>query len=414
MPFLLPLAKAVLAISAMLLVLDLVLLYLPKPKLSCQRTLHPVFSLGDPNEVELQLDNKSRIYLNLEVYDEIPAQFQQRDLQHRLALPAYSETTAHYQLTPFTRGVFQFGHVSTLVATRIGLVQRRLLLAHPVSVDVYPSIVQMRQYELRALRHSSQLLGIKKMRRIGHSYEFEQIKNYVEGDDYRSVNWKASSRHNSLMVNQYEDEKSQQVYCVIDKSRVMKMPFGGLSLMDYAINTTLAISNIILKKQDKAGLLTFSDVMGSTLKADRSSSQLQRIMDALYRERERPGEANYELLYEAVRRLVGARSLLVLFTNFESNYALDRVLPTLRRLNAAHLLVVVFFENTEIHELAEQPLKRSSDLFKQTVARQFIHEKKEMVVRLRQYGIQAILTRPQELTMNTINKYLELKSRGLI
>ncbi len=414
LPLLLPLAKALLAILGMLLVLDLVLLYLRRPSVSCHREVHPVFSLGDPNDVALHIENRSPLHLSLEIYDELPPQFQQRDLQLRKAMPPYSGATHQYDLTPLSRGVYSFGHVSTLVATRIGLVQRRLLLAHPVSVDVYPSIVQMRQYELRALRHSSQLLGIKKMRRIGHSYEFEQIKNYVEGDDYRSVNWKASSRHNSLMVNQYEDEKSQQVYCIVDKSRVMKMPFGGLSLMDYAINTTLAISNIILKKQDKAGLLTFSDVMGSTLKADRSSSQLQRIMDALYRERERPGEANYELLYEAVRRLVGARSLLVLFTNFESNYALDRVLPTLRRLNAAHLLVVVFFENTEIHELAEQPLKRSADLFRHTVARQFIHEKKEMVVRLRQYGIQAILTRPQELTLNTINKYLELKSRGLI
>jgi uncharacterized protein (DUF58 family) len=413
-PLLLPLAKALLAIVVMLVVLDLVLLFVRKPQVTCQRELHPVFSLGDPNAVLLHFENRSRQHLTLEVYDEIPPQFQQRDLRHDVGLPASGAHTIRYELTPFTRGAYSFGHVSTLVASRIGLMQRRLRLAHPVSVDVYPSIVQMRHYELRALRSSTQQLGIKKMRRIGHSYEFEQIKNYVEGDDYRSVNWKASSRHNTLMVNQYEDEKSQQVYCIVDKSRVMKMPFGGLSLMDYAINTALAISNIILKKQDKAGLLTFSDVMGSTIKADRSTAQLQRIMDALYRERERPGEANYELLYEAVRRLVGARSLLVLFTNFESNYALDRVLPTLRRLNAAHLLVVVFFENTEIQELADQPLRRSGDIFKQTVARQFIQDKKEMVARLRQYGIQAILTRPQDLTLNTINKYLELKSRGLI
>jgi uncharacterized protein (DUF58 family) len=104
----------------------------------------------------------------------------------------------------------------------------------------------------------------------------------------------------------------------------MRMPFEGLSLMDYAINTTLAISNIILKKQDKAGLLTFSDVMGATLKAERDTSQLNRILESLYREKERPGESNYELLYEAVRRLISARSLLILFSNFESSYALER------------------------------------------------------------------------------------------
>jgi uncharacterized protein (DUF58 family) len=194
----------------------------------------------------------------------------------------------------------------------------------------------------------------------------------------------------------------------------MKMPFEGLSLMDYAINTTLAISNIILKKQDKAGLLTFSDVIGATLKAERDTGHLNRILEALYREKERPGESNYELLYEAVRRLIGVRSLLILFTNFESMYALERALPTLRRLNRFHLMVVVFFENTEIRRLASEEVKKTADIYRQTVAKQFLQEKKEMVQQLRQYGIQAILTKPQDLTLSTINKYLELKSRGLI
>ena len=99
------------------------------------------------------------------------------------------------------------------------------------------------------------------MRRIGHSYEFEQIKNYVRGDDYRSINWKATSRRGHLMVNQYEDERAQQVYNIIDKSRSMKMPFNGMSLLDYAINTSLVISNVALQKHDRAGLMTFSDKM---------------------------------------------------------------------------------------------------------------------------------------------------------
>ena len=413
-PALLPLAKAVFAMAVLLVLVELALLLVRPLQVTCKRILNPVFSLSDPNKVSLFLNNNSSLYLQMEVYDEIPVQLQIRDLRFDRALPAHTATMIDYELTPYTRGVYAFGVVNVLVCTRLGLVQRRLKLAAPENVDVYPSIIQMKQYGLRALRSIAHEVGIKKMRRIGHSYEFEQIKNYVEGDDYRSVNWKASGRHNTLMVNQYEDEKSQQVYCIVDKSRAMKMPFNGLSLMDYAINTTLAIANIILKKQDKVGLLSFSDVIGSTIKADKSAAQLQRVMDALYREKERPGESNYELLYQGVRRLVSGRSLLLLFTNFESTYALERVLPTLRRLNGAHLLVVVFFENTEIQELSKQPLRRSADIFKQTVSRQFLNEKKEMVSQLRQYGIQSILTRPEDLTLNTINKYLELKSRGLI
>jgi uncharacterized protein (DUF58 family) len=155
-----------------------------------------------------------------------------------------SSYTAEYPLRPVSRGVYAFGCTNVFLRSELKLIERRLRFGKKEEVAVYPSIIQMRKYELRAMRQIANEAGIKKMRRIGHSYEFEQIKNYVQGDDFRSINWKASGRRASLMVNQYEDEKSQQVYCIIDKSRAMRMPFEGLSLMDYAINTSLAISNI--------------------------------------------------------------------------------------------------------------------------------------------------------------------------
>lgn len=412
--WLFPLAQVFFVFLLALVLADGLLLYAKKPSISCERSLNPVFSLSDPNHVRLRLENRGRLHLSLSIADELPEQFQVRDFEVNLALPAGQSRIIENQWTPLTRGIYAFGDTHVFARTRIGMIERRIVFPSAQSVSVYPSIVQMKCYELRAIRHIAHETGIKKMRRIGHSYEFEQIKNYVQGDDFRSVNWKASSRHGTLMVNQYEDERSQQVYCLVDKSRNMRMPFEGLSLMDYAINTSLAISNIIIKKQDKAGLLTFSDVIGTVLKAERDSSQLNRILESLYKEKERPVEANFELLYEAVRRLIGVRSLLLLFTNFESSYALDRALPILRRLNRQHLLVVVFFENTEIRKLAEEPVRSTAEVYRQTVARQFLYDKSEMVAKLRQYGIQAVLTKPQDLTLNTINKYLELKSRGLI
>ncbi len=409
-----PFAQTAFAIGVALVVTDIALLYARRPDVVCLREVSPVLSLSDPNPVKIYLENRGRLHLHLTVVDELPAQFQRRDFEVRWELQPGASYLIEHQLRPVSRGVFSFGNINLFAATRLGLVERRMIFRQPQDVDVYPSIIQMKRYELRAMRQISHDTGVKKMRRIGHSYEFEQIKNYVPGDEYRSINWKASGRRGTLMVNQYEDERSQQVYCIVDKSRVMRMPFDGLALMDYAINTALAISNIILKKQDKAGLLTFADVIGATIKAERDTGQLHRILESLYRERERPGESNYELLYEAVRRLIGARSLLLLFTNFESSYALERALPTLRRLSRFHLLVVVFFENTEIRRLTQEDVHKTADIYRQTVARQFLQEKKEMVNKLRQYGIQAILTKPQDLTLNTINKYLELKSRGLI
>ena len=159
---------------------------------------------------------------------------------------------------------------------------------------------------------------------------------------------------------------------------------------------------------------TFSDIIGTTIKADRKPTQLNKILLALYKEKERNLEANYELLYHSARKLIKGRSLLMLYTNFESMYALERVLPILRKINILHLLVVVFFENTEIIDFAKLKVNTTQDIYHQTIAQKILNEKSQMVQKLRQYGIQAILTKPEDLSVNSINKYLELKSRGLI
>jgi len=255
---------------------------------------------------------------------------------------------------------------------------------------------------------------VKKMRRLGNTNEFEQIKEYVKGDNYRHINWKATSRRSKLMVNQYQDEKSQQIYFVIDKSRSMKMPFEGLTLLDYAINSSLVMSNVALKKGDKAGLITFSDKIGTQLKATKNSAQLKRIMELLYTQKTQFLEANYELLYQSVRQTVKGRSLLIMYLNFESFYSLKRALPVLRRLNKSYLVVVVFFENTEISKATTIDCDTVSDVYLKTFAQKFTYEKKVMVQELRKFGIQSILSKPEELSVNSINKYLELKSRGMI
>ncbi len=408
------LALAAFILWLVLLALDAWLLFGRNFQLTGERKLPMVFSLGDPNPVYVHIENHSGIALHCTLVDELPVQFQIRDFEQRTFIKPGEAQQIRYELTPLTRGEYNFGHVNAFAASPIGLLERSVFLAEPADIPVFPSILQMKKYELRAFDRMAQFNGLKRLRRIGHSYEFEQIKNYVQGDDYRAINWKASGRRAQLMVNQYEDERAQQLYCIIDKSRSMRLPFAGLSLMDYAINTSLVISNIALQKYDRAGLITFSDVIGATIKSDSKANQLNKILQALYREKERPLEANYELLFQAIRKLINGRSLLLLFTNFESSYALDRVLPILRRLNNLHLLVVIFFENTEIQALARLPAQTIEDIYKQTTAQQFLAEKSRMVSKLRQFGIQAVLTKPEDLSIQTINKYLELKARGLI
>jgi uncharacterized protein (DUF58 family) len=414
-PILFPIGQFLLFIFLALVLTDWMLLFQAGVNLSGIRRLPRMMSLGDENPVYLDLNNDSNLTLRINVIDELPEQLQTRNFVQSLTLQGGEMASIRYDLRPLERGEYSFGVTNCYATGLFGLVERRIKLnQNPMKAAVYPSVIQMKQMEMRAFERTTTREGIKHIRRIGHSYEFEQIKNYVAGDDFRSINWKASSRKEGLMVNQFEDERAQQVYCIIDKSRVMRMPFKGLSLMDYAINATLAISNIIIKKYDKAGLITYSDKIGATIKADNRPTQLNFILNALYKEKERPLEANYELLFHISSKLINGRSLILLFTNFESAFALERALPILRRINRRHLLVVVFFDNTEIREFAEQDAKDIEGIYQQTMARKYLSEKAQMVLTLRQYGIQSVLTRPEDLSINTINKYLELKARGLI
>ncbi len=244
--------------------------------------------------------------------------------------------------------------------------------------------------------------------------EFEQIKDYIQGDDIRNINWKATAKKGQLMVNQFQDEKSQPIYSVIDKGRVMKMPFEGLSLLDYAINATLVISNIALKKNDKAGMFSFSNYVENRVVAERRSSQMNLILETLYNLETNFVESDYSRLYVEVKRNLPQRSLLLLYTNFETLDALHRQLPYLQAIAKHHLLVVIFFKNTELISFADKNAITTQEIFEQTIAEKFIFEKQLIVNELRKYGIQTILTKPEELTINTINKYLEIKAKGLL
>lgn len=407
-------AKTGFLLLLLLTIADVFLLFNRNIRITVKRSVPPVLSLGDENQIELSVSADTPIRLLGVIVDEIPEQFQQRDFYIPLELGIGKQFSEKYVLRPVSRGLYHFGETHLFISSPIGLAKRKLSFTNQEDIPVYPSIIQMKRFELKTFDKKASEYGVKKVRRIGHSYEFEHIKQYARGDDYRSINWKVTSRRAQLMVNQYEDEKSQQVYCVIDKSRVMHMPFGGLSLFDYAVNASLVISNIALGKQDKAGLITFDSSAKSVIKAERSKTQLKKILEALYNEREDLVEASYENLYMTVKHHVSGRSLLFLYTNFESTYALQRALPYLKKLNKHHLLVVVFFENTEITAVTSGIATDLEDIYKQITAEQYVLAKVQMVQQLRQIGISSILTAPEHLTVTSINKYLELKSRGMI
>ena len=256
------------------------------------RTLSPRFSNGDENPVSIRLESTYPFAVRTEVIDEVPFVFQRRDILFKAALRKEGEATISYMLRPTERGVYGFGHVRVFVSTILGLVQRRFTCCQPQDVKVYPSYLMMRQYELLAMSSNLTEMGIKRIRRVGHNTDFDQIKDYVHGDDYRTINWRATARRHQLMVNVYQEERAQQVYQVVDKGRMMQQTFQGMTLLDYAINASLVLSYVTINKQDKAGLITFSNQFETFVQASRQSGQMQILQEALYAEHTEFGETD--------------------------------------------------------------------------------------------------------------------------
>lgn len=400
-------------IFTLLVLADFTALFTGKGILA-ERILPEKFSNSDENPVNISILSEYIFQTKLEIIEELPIQFQKRDFLKTIFISGKEKTITRYFLKPVERGEYIFGKLNIYASTKLGLAKRRFSFQDQQKVKVYPSFIQMRKYDFLAIDNRISQIGLKKIRRIGHTMEFEQIKEYVSGDDIRTINWKATAKRGDLMVNQFQDEKSQPVYSIINTGRVMKMPFENLKLLDYAINSALAFSNIALKKNDKVGMLTYANKVENFLPAKNRKTHLNLILETLYNIDTRFLDSDLGLLYAHLRKKITRRSLIFLYTNFEHINSLNRQLPYLKAIAKKHLLVVVFFKNTELEKLIRKEAEGISEIYDQTIAREFENDKHEIQLKLHKNGIQAILTTPQNLTINTINKYLELKSRGLL
>ncbi|MGO1243734.1 MAG: DUF58 domain-containing protein [Sphingobacterium sp.] len=392
---------------------DLVFLYGSKRGIELRRDYPEKLSNGDQNVMAISLVSHYPSKVRVRVLEEFPEQLQLRNVQFRLFLVAHESKRLSYQIRPTKRGVYTFQRCHVLVKY-LGFFERKCSLKEHIDIACFPSFIQLRKYQLLATTDRLVELGMKRIRRIGSTFEFEHIREYVRGDEYRHLNWKATAKHKKLLVNQYQEERSQPVYALIDTGRVMRMPFNGLTLLDYAINASLVLANTVILKHDRAGMLTYSSEVANHIPAERRNNQMMLISEKLYNIRTDYQESEFGNLYGFTQKYINKRSLLMMYTNFETLDALSRQLPYLRMIAKTHVLLVVVFQNVELMDLAKKEGTKTFDVYNQIIAQKLTHEKYQVVQELLRCGIQTLYTSPEHLTINSINKYLEIKARGLL
>jgi uncharacterized protein (DUF58 family) len=414
MPLSFVLGFVVLLVIVLLIVIETLVMYRKDSILEFKRKLPRRLSNGDENPVQIEFKNLLDRTLQVELVENLPYQLQIFDFKKKFRLIANQHLYSQYSVVPVIRGEYIWNSaVLYCKLSKWSLVARKIIFESEQTADCYPSFLQFSDLNLKTQieNHERNELQVK---RIGQSLEFEQIKEYSSGDDYRHINWKASAKRGHLMLNQYQDERSQDIYCAIDMGRTMKMPFHNQTLLDYAINAALALSKAVINTKDKAGVMAFGYNKVEHLTPRKEWRQFGKINELLYNLQTDFLESDFEYLYKFVRVNIKRRSLIVIFTNFDSENAMRRNFQYLRDIARHHLLLVVFFENSEISENLKKEASNLKSVYEKGVGFDRIQKGQLITRELQNAGIRTVLSPPEKLSIQVIKKYAEIKKQQIL
>lgn len=458
----------------LILVAGLDLALSPQPRdFDLQRQVEPKMNLGVPNPVTLQARSRAARPIKITLRDEPPPAWPVRaddaplpDIVPSLSAldsgeagPEYSGVppvarltyelgaqdvaSGTYTVTPTRRGDFAFGALSARYATALGFWHRQFRRATPATVQVYPDTTEVRRYELRLRQGRLRDIGLHLLRLRGQGTQFESLREYSRDDEYKSINWKASARQGKLISTNYEIERDQTILIAVDCGRMMtamasvrdeRAPSGQegmrdenqhnliphpsspvpLSKLDCAINATVLLSHVAASMGDAVGLLLFSDTVLGFVPPRKGRTQTGAIIEALYAAQPSLVEPDYIGAYEYLMARKLRRALVVTFTDLIDPEASRELLTASGALRRHHNALCVTVNNRDVIDLAEMMPQRAEELYQKAMAQRMLRQRAGALEELRQHGVGILDVEASQLTIATVNRYLDLKSRAAL
>lgn len=415
-PYFPRLYPAVLVYDLLLLVLALAdYLFHTSPRyLKAARSCHSVFSLEDEQEVAITLQNLRPWPVRLTIKDSPPLSFRATGKLQRLSLLPHSVKQVFYRITPYRRGRFEFGPLFLRLEGRWGLARRQVSLPLPRTVDVFPGHKNVDLFQLALHTANPQNYGLKSLRTIGEGTEFRGLREYVTGDDYRCIDWKASARRARLIVREFQAERNQQVILLLDCGRLMSPKIDNLTKLDYAANAALLVSYAALTRGDRVGLITFSSQVGSYLPPGRGSTQLARVNQTLKSAEGNFFESDYHLAFSFLARKIRRRALIIVFTEVIDQEASHTLLSHLMSFLPRHLPLCVTITDSRILEEKNRLSEKIDDVFRRTAATEYMRMYDALFRRMEDRGALVVNVPADRLSLAVVNKYLEVKRRAML
>lgn len=400
---------------ALLLLLLMDWINTPSPsRISARRQCEEKLSLGARNVVQLHFRNRSNFALIMDVRDEPPHLFDVSDEIISLILPADSDAQTSYGVTPKRRGNYEFGDVNIRYLSRFKLFKRQAKIDQNMQVKVYPNLLELKKYVILARRGRFAETGLRHSKLYGEGTEFESLREYLPDDDYRRINWKASARIGRPISEEYEHERSQNITIMLDCGRMMTADIKNMSKLDYTINSALMLGYICSTRGDNVGLIAFSDDIEAYIPPQHGKQQLYRIIEALYDISPKMCQPDYEKAFTLMESKLRKRSLVVVFTDLidvEISKTLISYLPLLR---SHHLALCVTIKDSDLVSIADAVPNAAENVYQKAVAGELLMEQQNTLEKLRERGVLVLNAAPEDLSVATVNRYLELKGRNMI
>ncbi|MFW6022093.1 MAG: DUF58 domain-containing protein [Halanaerobiaceae bacterium] len=369
-------------------------------------------SLYEKEQISFEVHNKGSYKLDISLKDEIPELHFKTDGKAMSGSVLVNEKKKfQYDITPTKRGAFSFGKLHIKYKGRLNLCTRIVKKDLDREYKVYPNMKNLQKYRLSICNNRLFKEGKRNLKLLGNGTSFESLKEYVSGDDYKKMNWKATARINKPIVNQYQPEKNQHVYMFIDTGRPMSYTLKGYRKLDLVVNTALVLSDVINQNGDQSGALLFNTDVNNIVLPGKGAEHRKKIMEALYHIDYTNHTSNYREVFRFFKKKERHRSIVFLFTDFETEEEAENLLQVLPYISRNNMVIIILMRDENMEKIGEKKIENNKDIFEKGMALELLNERKKIIRLLNYKGVFCIECPAEKLEYTAINKYIQVKNQ---
>jgi uncharacterized protein (DUF58 family) len=403
-------------------------LRLPAPRhLSATRTWSNTPALDARTEIELTVENHARLIIQCRLLDDLPIALVAEPKEQRLTAFPRVPAKLRYSVQPQERGDWETGQLYLRYRSGLGLAERWAMAPLVQTVRVYPALRTGQEQQIFLSRSRQIDLQLRQARLRGLGRDFESLRDYREGDDLRDICWTATARRGGLITRQYQTERSQAVWIVLDCGRLMRSrvrsgiaPISGQppavphSKLDYACTAAVALAQLALFSGDRVGLLAYGQTIQQRMLPGRGAAHLRQIIESLALVRAESSEADHLRATATLSRLQPRRSVILWITDLAETAMRPEVIDGAVQLLRRHVLLFVAMAQPEIESIAQARPKSVDEMFRAAAAQEMSGRREVLLARLHEHGALTLDLNPEALTSSVLNQYLVVKERAIV